>query len=861
MEVDMKAHTVAIALLLAAVGAQCQTTYYVRPGGGTAEQCTGKADADYPGGGSGQPCAFSHPFQALPPGGTPRMAGGDTLIIAAGSYMMGYQASGAEGCASEYRWDCFMPAVPSGPDASHPTRILGAGFATGCTAKPELWGTERSSVVLNLNGTSNAEMACLEITDHSGCVEFHSGGLQCQRDTAPYGAWAATGLQANDSSNVHLADLDIHGMAYGGIRAGRLADWTLDSVRLAANGWVGWDGDIDGEDSNSGALTFRHFTVEWNGCAETYPGKQPAGCWAQSAGGYGDGLGTGATGGTWLFEDSSFLYNTSDGLDLLYARGSSSITIRRVHAEGNAGNQLKSNGPVTIENTIAVGNCGYHQGQPFTFNVDPCRAVGNTLSLTLREGAHAVVTNSTITGEGDVLVLSDCDTEHASCNGDERVVLRNNILIGHTEFLAPDDVSALTYQETYPQGDQVWDIDYSVIRGVKDDACPGSHHTCGQATGVVSEDIDGFDAHLLATSPAIDAGTGAGAPLVDFDNLPRDEHPDIGALEYRVNGACTVSCTTAVPATAALAQSLAFTGQAAAANCTSPLTYDWDFGDSSSHATTTSASHAYAAAGTYTWRFVASSGVTTCSRAGTITVSGTPPPAFQYILPAIAHSRGAAGTDWRSDIAVVNASASPATLSLAYVDAASGKVTMRTRTLAASATEEWRDVLVGIFGVAPAATASSGAVRLGSNQPLAVSARTYNQETSARTFGQSYPALTAADGLATGQMGLLPGLKGNAAFRTNIGFANLGSAACTVSYSLRDGTGARIGSSRAVSVPAAAWKQDNDVFTRSGAGSREIAYAEVAVDTASCRIWAYASLIDNSTGDPTTIGVIVPATR
>ncbi len=261
--------------------------------------------------------------------------------------------------------------------------------------------------------------------------------------------------------------------------------------------------------------------MEWNGCAETYPGGQPTGCWAQSAGGYGDGLGTGATTGNWVFEDSAFLHNTSDGLDLLYARSGSSITLRRVHAEGNAGDQIKTNGPVTIENTIAVSSCASFEGQPFTHQVDPCRAGGSALFLVLREGAGALVTNSTITGEGDGLVTGECDSIHSSCNGQERIVLRNNIYIGNTEYLAPDDISSLIYQETFPQGDQLWDVDYSVIRHVKDAACPGTHSVCGEApVGLVNEGIDTFDAHLLATSPAIDAGTPSGAPTTDFDNLP-----------------------------------------------------------------------------------------------------------------------------------------------------------------------------------------------------------------------------------------------------------------------------------------------------------------------------------------------------
>ena len=82
------------------------TTYYVRPDGGSYTECTGTVDAAYSGSGEDQPCAWNHPFQALPPGETSRILGGDTLIITSGSYQMGYGAPGAENCEYEgsYEW-------------------------------------------------------------------------------------------------------------------------------------------------------------------------------------------------------------------------------------------------------------------------------------------------------------------------------------------------------------------------------------------------------------------------------------------------------------------------------------------------------------------------------------------------------------------------------------------------------------------------------------------------------------------------------------------------------------------------------------------------------------------------------------
>ncbi|MFC5595527.1 hypothetical protein, partial [Lysobacter niastensis] len=90
----------AFSLLLAPIGfaamgsAQAATNFYVRTDGGDATQCNGKADAPYSGSGTGQNCAWKHPYFALPNSGTPRIAGGDTLYIGSGEYMIGYGAPG-----------------------------------------------------------------------------------------------------------------------------------------------------------------------------------------------------------------------------------------------------------------------------------------------------------------------------------------------------------------------------------------------------------------------------------------------------------------------------------------------------------------------------------------------------------------------------------------------------------------------------------------------------------------------------------------------------------------------------------------------------------------------------------------------
>lgn len=355
---------------LAHVPATASATWFVRPDGGDADRCTGRANAPYPGTGLHRDCAFAHPFDALPPGAKPRIAGGDVLVIAPGAYRMGYGAPGTkDACSRTASYDCVMPPIPSGPSPARPTRIVGA--LDGHGALPELWGAERAWFVVNLKGTANAEVSCLEITDHSDCVEYHPGKLTCERDRAPYGNWAATGILAVDARHIVLRSLDIHGLASSGITAGRVADWTLVDVFVTANGLVGWLGDLGEPSGDAGALTFRRVTFDWNGCGENAR-REPIGCWSEEAGGYGAGLGTGTTGGNWRFEDSRFIHNVGDGLDLGSLDGTGTVAIDRVWSEGNGGHQLRARGAVTVTRTVAVGGPG---GEPIRLEPLPGRSL------------------------------------------------------------------------------------------------------------------------------------------------------------------------------------------------------------------------------------------------------------------------------------------------------------------------------------------------------------------------------------------------------------------------------------------------------------------------------------------------------
>ena len=92
---------------------------------------------------------------------------------------------------------------------------------------------------------------------------------------------------------------------------------------------------------------------------------------------------------------------------------------------------------------------------------------------------------------------------------------------------------------------------------------------------------------------------------------------------YRVVDAapgCALGCTATVPAAVAAGATAAFQATAAAADCSEPVTYEWDFGDGSPPAGGAATSHAYATSGAYGWRVTARSGGAECTAEGAITV-------------------------------------------------------------------------------------------------------------------------------------------------------------------------------------------------------------------------------------------------
>lgn len=213
------------------------------------------------------------------------------------------------------------------------------------------------------------------------------------------------------------------------------------------------------------------------------------------------------------------------------------------------------------------------------------------------------------------------------------------------------------------------------------------------------------------------------------------------------------------------------------------------------------------------------------------------------VVATAARAKGGQGSNWRTDLRLFNPFASQS-ITLTYV--AGGVSTPATVTIGQGELISRNDVLTSLF---PAVTGdSSGALQVQSSQGLLMTSRTYNDQGAAGTYGQFIPARGSADLVASGQAGLLLQLASNADYRCNIGFTEFTGQSTQVQVKLYDANRSVLGF-KTYTVPASGNFQQGNIFQDMGITvPYEAALAEVRVLSGGS-VYAYASIVDNKTGD------------
>jgi hypothetical protein len=190
-----------------------------------------------------------------------------------------------------------------------------------------------------------------------------------------------------------------------------------------------------------------------------------------------------------------------------------------------------------------------------------------------------------------------------------------------------------------------------------------------------------------------------------------------------------------------------------------------------------------------------------------------------------------------------------AAIALTYYPGNTANPTPVTRTLSIGPNQlvALDDALLATFGI----DNGSGALRIHSDGKLLVTSRTYNQSSSG-TFGQDIPAVAYDKALSAGATALFSGLS-DAGYRTNVGFFNLTATPIDLTLTLKRPDGSVL-ATKPFHLDASIMTQMN-LFSFMGAGGTAAASLSVS-GSGNGSYSAYASVIDNVSGDP----VFIPAT-
>jgi len=222
-----------------------------------------------------------------------------------------------------------------------------------------------------------------------------------------------------------------------------------------------------------------------------------------------------------------------------------------------------------------------------------------------------------------------------------------------------------------------------------------------------------------------------------------------------------------------------------------------------------------------------------------------------HYIAAAAHLDGVNESVWRTDLDLANGGSQSAAVEveLLRADQANLEPERASVVLAPYSSVRYFDAVDTLFS-----TEGVGALRiLAGSEVVTSSSRTFNDEVDG-TFGQGIPSQTAEDAVRYGQVGRLTGLSqsgsDSSGFRTNIGLLNLGAGSITVSVDLYSGEGTFI---RSITENLEAFEQTqiNGIYPE----AIEVGYAEVWTSTPGGAFLAYASVVDNISGDPTYIAV------
>jgi subtilisin-like proprotein convertase family protein len=215
------------------------------------------------------------------------------------------------------------------------------------------------------------------------------------------------------------------------------------------------------------------------------------------------------------------------------------------------------------------------------------------------------------------------------------------------------------------------------------------------------------------------------------------------------------------------------------------------------------------------------------------------------IIPAVAHTPGAAGTFFVSDLALSNSGAASEVLLVLTPSGVDGTRSYRAMRvgLPSQASLLLRDVVRSLFDFE-----GTGTLAVIGGEEIHLTSRTYNISAagSGGTFGQTIPSVPAHRTVAPGEVLHLTQVRATTDYRTNIGAIESEGTATDIRITLRDHEGA-IRATTERTIPPFSHLQF-PLSSITDAGPIPVASVEIR-NLSGGAIAAYASIVDNRSGD------------
>jgi hypothetical protein len=221
------------------------------------------------------------------------------------------------------------------------------------------------------------------------------------------------------------------------------------------------------------------------------------------------------------------------------------------------------------------------------------------------------------------------------------------------------------------------------------------------------------------------------------------------------------------------------------------------------------------------------------------------------VIPAVASTDGVAGTRWQSELVMLNPSESPIEVTLALFEAngeAAPAPPQHVLEIEGGNATRVTDVVGRLFGL----DQTSGALLVQCIGRLHAASRTFNDSQDG-TYGQYIPAMPVEAALVYPHRGTLLQLRQGPGFRTNLGLVNLAGGPGRVLVKVFDEQGSPRGNGTYEVGPRGFLQHNRALLVLTG-GELDNAYAVVTPQRG--QIVAYASVVDNHTGDPVFVTAI-----